>query len=314
MRAPHALLSVAFAGLVSTLSTGCISKMLTDGQIEATRRGAGAFDTIADYELARGAAQAGLVQFEGMHKLAPWNEDGLWMLTQGWVGYGFGFCEDDMEAAEDIGKEDQIFYHKNRARMAYDRAAAYGMELLGHKASGFAEARKNDETFKNWLAKNFTSQDDVPNLFWTGYAWLARTNLLKDEPEQVGDLFIGVDLLERAQAMNPGFEHWGALTALGSYHARSAVAELEQARQMFELAIVKTEKKSLLALVAYAHSYACVKGDKALYERLLREAIAAGDPDPTQRLTNAIALRRAKRYLSRSRMLECGFDMDPVKK
>jgi hypothetical protein len=295
-------------------STGCLEKMLTDGQIAATRRGAGALDTIADYELARGAAQAGLVQFEGMHKLSPDNEDALWMLTQGWVGYGYGFAEDDMEAAEDAGKEELIFYHKHRARMAYDRAAFYGVELLSHTDPGFGTARKNHETFKAWLTAHFTKRQDAPNLFWTGFAFLARTNLLKEEPDQVAELFLGVDLLERAYALWPDLEHWGALTALGSYHARSAVAEVDQARQMFEDALQKTGKKNLLALVSYAHSYACVKGDKALYERLLREVIALEDPDPTQRLMNAIALRRAKRYLTRQRMMDCGFEVEPAKK
>src|SRR5215475_8275810 len=136
MRAlPALLLSLALA------NTGCIEKMLTNGQIEATRRASGAFDTIGDYELARSAAQAGLVQFEGMHRLAPNNEDALFMLTQGWVGYGFVFAEDDMEVAADAGDEGLVEYHKKRAKMAYDRALQYGLEHLAHEDEGFPGAR-----------------------------------------------------------------------------------------------------------------------------------------------------------------------------
>jgi hypothetical protein len=47
-------------------STGCIKSTLTNGQISATKEASVALDTIGDYELARGAAQGGLVQFEGM--------------------------------------------------------------------------------------------------------------------------------------------------------------------------------------------------------------------------------------------------------
>ena len=65
---------------MSTALTGCIESMLTNGQIATTRKASAAFDTISDYELARSAAMAGLVQFEGMHKLAPDNEDALFML------------------------------------------------------------------------------------------------------------------------------------------------------------------------------------------------------------------------------------------
>jgi len=50
-----------------------------------------------------------------------------------------------------------------------------------------------------------------------------------------------------------------------------------------------------------------MKGDKALYEKLLNEVLAADDPDPSQRLTNTIAKRKAKRGLSKSRMENCGF-------
>jgi hypothetical protein len=300
--------------LLST--TGCIEKALTNGQIEATRRASGAFDTIGDFELARAAAQAGMVQFEGMHRLAPDNEDALFLLTQGWTGYGFGVVEDDMEIAQDAGDEAATEYHKKRARMAYDRAIFYGLELLSHRDDGFKTARKNDATFKAWLKAHFTDKDDVPNLFWTGYGWLAKINLLKDDPEQVADLFIPVAMLERSVELDPGYFHWGGSLALAAYHSRAAVAELDQGKQIFETVLAKTNRKSLLVLVTYAQTYACVKNDRALYETLLNEVLAADDPDPNQRLNSTLAKRRAKRYLGRQRMMDCGFDMSspPAKK
>src|SRR5580692_11279691 len=85
----------------SLASTGCPQSMLVNGQIEGTRKASAAFDTIGDYELARSAVESGLAQLEGMHVLAPDNADALFMLTKGWVGYGFGFVEDQLEAAQD---------------------------------------------------------------------------------------------------------------------------------------------------------------------------------------------------------------------
>src|SRR5258708_6087096 len=82
---PH-VLAVAVCCLLSFLATGCLKQILTDGQIAATRRASVAIDTIGDYELARSAAQSGLVQFEGMHRLAPSNTDALFMLAKGWTG------------------------------------------------------------------------------------------------------------------------------------------------------------------------------------------------------------------------------------
>src|SRR5207248_1903037 len=120
-----------------------------------------------------------IVQFEGMHHLAPDNEDALYLLTQSWVGYGYAFAEDDMEAAMDAGKDDLVQYHKERALAAYERAVGYGLQWLKAHAEGFDEAKKNANTIKSWLADNFTSKDDAPYLFWLGYGWMARVNIAK---------------------------------------------------------------------------------------------------------------------------------------
>src|SRR3989442_9815097 len=98
MRSPsfHWLLGAA---LVCVLPLGCVKKMLINGQIEGTRQASTAFDTLGDWELAYTAASSGIVQFEGMHQLAPDNDDALFLLTKGWTGYGYGFAEDEMEDA-----------------------------------------------------------------------------------------------------------------------------------------------------------------------------------------------------------------------
>ena len=301
--------TLLFLGFLALTTTGCVEKMMLNGQIAATRRASGAFGTIGDYEMARGAAQAGLVQFEGMHRLAPANDDALFMLAQGWVGYGFAFAEDDMEAAMEAGNDDLADYHKGRAKMAYERAIEYGLELLSHRDDGLPAARKNAETMKAWLERHFTGHDDAPALFWTGYAWLVKTQLLRDVPEIVADLFVGVLMLERSVELDPAFMHRAGTLALGAYHARAAFAELGESKTLFEDALAKTQRKSLVVQLTYARTYACAKVDRRLYESLLREVLAAEDPDPDQRLNNTIAKRRAKRLLGKKRMMDCGFDV-----
>jgi hypothetical protein len=122
---PHRGCALLVLALVLT-ATGCLKRILVDGQIEGTRQGAAAADTIADYELARSATEAGLVQFEGMHRISPANEDALFLLTKSWVGYGFGFIDDERERAEDAGDDELQAYHQRRALMAYERAILYG--------------------------------------------------------------------------------------------------------------------------------------------------------------------------------------------
>ena len=301
------LLTFAAAAALSLSQFGCIKAMLTNGQISATRQGSGALDTIADFEVGQTAAAAGLVQFEGMHRLAPDNTDALFLLTKGWAGYGFAFAEDAMDVAQDKGDDDLAAYHKKRAKMAYERAVFYGLELLGHEADGFNDAKKNEDTFKKWLDKNFDDKDDAANLFWVGYAWLSRVNIGKDNPALVGELFVGVAMLEKSVQLDPSYNHYAGETALAAYHSRTAMSEMDQSKQLFEDVLAKTEHKSLVVPLNYATHYACVKGDRALYEKLINEVLTADDPDPQQRFTNMIAKRRARRALQKSRMEDCGF-------
>jgi hypothetical protein len=301
------LLPLALCFSIGT--SGCIKSMLTNGQIASTRKASPAFQTLGDYDLARTAAMAGMVQFEGMHKLAPENEDAMFMLMSGWTGYGLAFAEDDMEAAIDAGDDDLAEYHKKRAKMAYDRGNFYGMELLKQEDEGFEAAKKNNETLRAWLNEHFDDPEDAGLMYWFGGSWLLRVNLMKEDPVYVADLFIGVAFLEHSMKLDPTFAHYGAMSALATYHSRASMAELDQGQKMFEEALAKTQRKNLMVQLNYGAKYACIKGDRALYEKLLNEVLAAEDPDPEQRLPNTIAKRRAKRYLGRQRMMDCGFDM-----
>jgi hypothetical protein len=299
------VLGLLLAGTLALGSTGCVRKMLLNGQIHSTRIGSGAADTIGDYEIARGAASGGVLTYEGMHRLAPDNEDALFLLVRGWAGWGYAFAQDDYEVATIAGDEPTAEYHKKRAKLAFDRAISYGLELFAKKEEGFQAAKKNADTIKVWLQK-FDDAEDAEPLFWLGSAWLARVNLLKDEPEYVAELYVGVAMLERSRELDPALMAWGATSTLGAYHARSSMAELDESKKLLDLAAEKTQRKSLGILLNYAR-YACVKADQPLYEKVLNEILSAEDPDVNLRLQNTIAKRRAKRALGKQAMEDCGF-------
>jgi hypothetical protein len=311
MRIVRTLSPLLLGGSLLLGTTGCIKSTLLKGQIQGTREASSAVDTVHDVEVARSMAYAGLAQFEGMHKLAPDNEDALFMLTKGWAGATFAFTEDDMELAEDHKNKEMAHYHKQRAAAGYERAIAYGLDLLAKRDKGFADARKNDATMRAWLKANFTDKEDAANLFWVGYAWIAKTNINKDDPETVADLFIAVAILERSVELDETYSYGNGLTALAAYHARTAQGELDDSKKLFDRAIAITQGRSLIQKFNYATKYLCAKGDKDGYVKTLQEIVAAGDTMPEQRLTNALAKRRARRYLSKQRMEDarenCGF-------
>ncbi len=300
------LLTTLLVSAVALGNSGCLSKIMLNKTIASTRIGSGAADTIGDYELARSAASAGLLQFEGMHRLSPDNEDALFLLTKGWIGYGYAFPSDDYEAASLAGDDDVADYQKKRAKLAFDRGIAYGLELIEADERRFADATKSADTLKAWLKKEFDDREDGEILFWIGSGWLARVNLLKDQPEYVAQLHVGVAFLERSRELYPEYMAWGATSTLGAYHARSAMAELDESKKLLDTALEKTQKKALGVQLNLA-KYACVKGDQALYEKMLNEIVGVEDPEPNLRLQNTIAKRRAKRGLSKAAMADCGF-------
>ena len=306
------LRKLAGAALMMSLglmNTGCLKKILLDGQIASTRKASAAVSTISDFHVAQNAGMAGLAQFEGLHYLAPGNRDGLFLLTKNWASVSFAFMEDEMQQAEDLHGDDSelAHYHRMRAAAGYSRAIFYGVKLLEMDNPGFEEASKNSDSIIEWLAKFDDPEEHTPTLMWVGQAWMGRVNLLKDDTDYVGDLFIGMNMVKRALELDHTYNYGTPHVIMGAYHARASMAELDESKKHFEEALSLTEGKALLAKFNYATRYYCVKVDKENYVKLLNEVLEAGDVLPAQRLQNTIAKRRAKRYLSKKRMKACGF-------
>jgi hypothetical protein len=300
---------MAAAAAVALLSTGCLKKALLDGQIKGTMDGSVAVNTLHDFEVAQRVGMAGLGQIEGMHSLAPDNTNALFMLTRGWAGVGFAFIEDEYEIAYEKGDEVMAEYHLARTRAAFLRGRQYGVELLGHTATGFDEAKRNQERIRKWLVENFTDPEQAEDLLWTGYAWIGHVGASRDMPEIVGELYVGVEMIRRSVELDEKAVYATGHTILGAYHARPmAQSELDDSKKHFDRALELNGGKFLATKLNYATRYHCAKGNKAEYDRLLKEVLAAGDPLPEARLQNAIAKRRARRYLgNKIWQEECAF-------
>jgi len=287
-------------------ASGCLDRIILDGTVKSTRDAAGAFDTLSDLEVARIGAASSLVQLEGMQRLAPDNEDALYLLTQSWAGYAGAFIEDEWEQAIDKGDDDAEAVQARRARDAYDRAVRFGTLLLEQKRPGFVAAMKNVDTITAYLA-GFTNKADAEPLLWLGAAWLSRGSVASEDSAIVAELYVGVALLERAVALDEGVGYATGLAALGAYHARSPDAELPEARRLFERALTLTSRGALTVQLLYAQTWACNAHDQAAYGKLLAEVVEAGDVLPAQRLENVVAKKKAQRYLGPPRLKRCSF-------
>ncbi len=298
------ILSLAAAAALALGSAGCVKHML-DHRIAVERRGWPAVETIGDYEVGRAALYSGLGNFEQLHRLAPSNPDALVLLADTWTVAAFGYIEDDWELATDAGDDELAEEHRTRARAAYTRGVFYGLEALDLKAQDFEVVRRNPATLRGWL-KSF-DRTDAAALLWTAAAWIGRGNVSKDIPELDIDLPIGAAMLQRAIELDDAVGDGLAHVWMGVWHARAAGPQLELARAEFERALDINKGRLLITQVLFARTYFCIKSDKAQYLRLLNEALHAGDPLPEHRLSNVIAQRRARRYLTDVRMADCGF-------
>lgn len=303
------VLAGTLALLVLGSQPACLTKMLISGQAKGTIKAGGALDPTGDVDVARTALVNGLASSEGMHLLSPSDENVVFLLLRGWTSYGFGFLQDDLE---DLSEGTEAFDEKKRVtRHAYDRALKYGAEILTARDDGYKAALRNDATFKAWLDQHFDDKEDAGVLFWIATAWIARVNLLKDIPEMVSELWIGVRLAEKSFALDPEYYNGSARLLLASYHARAAVAELDEAKRMFEDGLRLSKRQLLTFHVNYATRYACLKSDRALYESLLDEALKFDETRPeveAYRLSNTMAKKKAKRALRKDALSACGFD------
>lgn len=276
--------------------------------IEMSRKASAQINTLHDFETARGVAYGGIGQLEGLHYLVKDDADDLYLLTSAWTGIAFGFIDDDREVALEAKDEVLAEYHAQRARAACKRARYFGEELLRQHAEGFEAAQRNVDTLRAWLVKNVDDRDRADELFWLGFSIVGTVTFDRANPAAVAELWVGVEILEHVLRLDETVERGMAHTVLGAYHARSAMAELGEAKKHLDRALALQQGKLLTTQVTLAQTYYCMKGDRQGYYAALQSVLDAKDPLPEARLQNVIAKRKARRYLgNRIWQEECGF-------
>ena len=336
-------LTIASCALLTLATSACsLTKVLAKGQIKTTRQLGAALDTVGDYEVAKAAAFSGIAQFEGVHTLVPEDDNTLFMLVKAWGGGTYAYIEDDIELAVEKGDEAARSVAIDRACNAYDRGKGYAYELLSLNDKQWADHVKTEDALAATLEKNFTSERDVEHVFWSAYAMLNRQSLCAPAESlaaasrqmmqhvfkyQPGYKDYASRLTEAALVSRTEIDAGCAATNTCGEGAKTAVGIFSEVKS-------KTNGRSLVVQLNYATRYACRVGDKNLFEDQLHEVLCrdldgyprefnddmereaegcpelpkvAHDPNAAPsgyRLTNAIAQRRARRYLSSKRLQE----------
>jgi hypothetical protein len=119
---------------------------------------------------------------------------------------------------------------------------------------------------------------------------------------------LGAVFLEHSIALDPGTRMGSAHGLLGMYHA-SVRGDTAQATKYFQRATVLGQGKYLLTELRRAAALHCAEGKRDAFESALNEVLEAGDPIPEIRLHNAVAKRRASRWLVESSLrARCPFE------
>jgi hypothetical protein len=293
--------------LVAALAApGCsVRRMAVKGLADSLSGStASVFGSDDDPELIRDAAPFSLKTLEALLVELPDHPGLLLSACSGFTQYAYAFPQADAELAGDADYA-RVEALRTRARKLYTRGRDDCLRALELRHPGVGEQLllAPDD------ALGWAGAGDVPLLYWTGASWGGAIALGLDRPELVADFPAVRALFARALALD---EAWGGGAIHAALISLDAVPEAmggsrERARRHFERAVELSAGASAGPYVSYAVGVALPDGDRAAFERLLGQALAV-DPerDPSQRLANAIAQRRARHLLDSADALFAG--------
>ncbi|MBX3271273.1 MAG: hypothetical protein KF729_13485 [Sandaracinaceae bacterium] len=301
-------LSLAALALALSTQAACdLTRFTANSTANMFSRAGGALERHFDYELAGAALPGSIMQLEGVYSVIPDNEQLGVTLMRAYVSYTYGWLEDQLEQVQDRGDFEEEERITGRARLLYERARNIGIHLMRLRDPNVDQVLQGGyEGWNAYLDERYSSRDDVPLLFWTGYAWGSAINAGRDDPEMILALPYARVAVEKAVRTDESFFNYSGLTFLGVVNAALPEAlggNPDRAREYFERALELTQRKFFTVHFSYARTYAVQTQNRDLYVRLLREVVDGGDPEPAARLANRITRRRAIRWLQRTDQL-----------
>ncbi len=239
-----------------------------------------------DLDLAREASAYHLKLSEAILRERPDHLGLAETVTAGFTQYAYAFVAFDADRieAQDARAAERL---RLRAARLYRRARGHAMITLETRHPSFIDAVRADKT-------PTPRADEIGLYYWAAAAWGGWISLTKDDPEVLADLPLAIRLTRAAWETDPTWGQ-GALTGLlATFEASRPGGNPTQALVWFDQAIRQSEGLTAGPLLAKAEGHALPKGDRALFEGLLKEALSISDnPDSPYTLQNEVMRRRA---------------------
>ena len=285
-------------GLVAG-NTGCSVKRLAINQLgDALSNGGGSFATDDDPDLIRAAAPFSLKLMELLLVESPQHRELLQALASGFTQYAYAFAD---QPADELEEKDLAAANAGhaRAKRLYLRARNYGLRGLAVKHPDFEKLLRASPA----AAVRVTTKADVHLLYWTAVSWAAGISLSKDNPDAIADLPLAAALMDRALALDSGFDHGAIHSFLITFEVARPGAgpdAVAKARQHFARAVELSGGNQAGPYVSLAESVALQQQNAAEFKALLDQALAVKvDARPEWRLVNTLMQRRAAWLLGR---------------
>jgi hypothetical protein len=254
-----------------------------------------------DPELVRAAVPFGLKTMEGVLDEKPRHEGLLTALTSGFTQFSYAFVQTDADLADLGGKLEEARAGRDRARRLYVRGREYGLRGLDVRRSPLgARLRAGGDTARAALAK--AQKGDVPLLYWTASAWVLSIAANKADMAAIAELPTPIAMMERALALDEGWNDGSIHEFFVAYDATRSAAEgggPDRAKAHLDRALALSMNKKLGPRVSWAEGVLVQRQERDEFVRVLQEVLRA-DPGevPRFRLGNLVAQKRAKALLA----------------
>lgn len=283
----HMRKAILLALVCAALSACSIDRMALRGTAGILERGRGAALDEPDWQTAREAMASQLKLLETLLVSAPADRALLRLAAEGFGGSSFLFLEDS---------------EPSRAKGFYLRGRDHALAALARKRPFRDLAAKTVDDLEDVLKT--ATNDDVPDLFWTGFCWGGYINLSKDDASALGDLPKVAAVMKRVLELDPSYRFAGADLFFGVYYAsRPALlgGDPQKAKAHFDSAHRGTKGRYLMAHVLNARWYAVAVQDRELFTQLLTKTLESPSGQlPEARLTDEAAKRKAAALLEKT--------------
>ncbi len=301
MLRPRWLLPAVLTGVLT--SAACSINRFAVNKLGDALAGSGTtFASDDDPELIAQAVPFSLKLIESLLGSSPRHRGLLLAASSGFTQYAYAFVQQQADRLED---EDltRAAAARDRARRLYLRARDYGLRGLETRHAGFGAALRSDAA----AAVAATTVEEVPFLYWTAASWGAAIAISKDDPEMVADQPMVQALIDRALALDEGFDSGAIHGFLISYEPARVGGTgdpSQRSRAHFDRAVQLSGGGLAGPYVALAEAVSVNREDRREFEALLGQALAV-DPDarPEWRLANLVVQRRARWLLARADQL-----------